>query len=310
MTAPASSGALLFTHLAKAERAGLPLANTIALLQSESNKKLGLKLTRFQRELDSGTDLATAGRNSGLFLPWEARLLRAAQASGQLADCHTTLAKRYRDRARRSRQLRNNMILPLLLFFAVLLIAPIPALYRGDISGFEYLVSTLGRILLFLGGLFLLSWSWRKLVAEGTESTLLSWLLYIPLIGWLIRNQQRLHYLQNLSLLLTAGLPAFDALKTATQGISHPTIRAQYAEAERFCRGGMDVATALQHCGALEKPDEVALANSAEYAGRLDTMIEHQATQLEERLDHRYTLVTEWAPRIFYFLILGYVIVG
>ena len=72
----------------------------------------------------------------------------------------------------------------------------------------------------------------------------------------------------------------------------------------------MIVASALQHSGALEQPDEIALAKSAEYSGHLDSIIRHQANQLEERLDHRYTLVTEWTPRIFYFLILAYVVVG
>ena len=61
-----------------------------------------------------GDDIAQAGLDSGLFLPWEARLLRAAQSGGQLADTYAILGKRYQDRARRSRQLKSNMVLPLL----------------------------------------------------------------------------------------------------------------------------------------------------------------------------------------------------
>ena len=98
--------------------------------------------------------------------------------------------------------------------------AGLPCKARPGVTAFLHLAARHGRwclVLGLLGGLFLLSWSWRKLVAEGTESTLLSWLLNIPVIGWLVRNQQRLHYLQNLSLLLRAGLPAFEACRRSRQ---------------------------------------------------------------------------------------------
>jgi type II secretory pathway component PulF len=202
------------------------------------------------------------------------------------------------------------MLLPLLLFFLAIFVAPVPALYRGEISGLEYLFSTLGRLLLFLGGILLLSHGWRRLEAEEPESSMFRLLLHIPVAGSLIREQQRLYYLQNLSLLLTAGLPAFTALETAALGVRHPALRERFAAAAEYCRGGMDVATALEHCGALEKPGEVSLAKSGEYSGQLDTMIRHQANLLEERLDRRYTLLTEWLPRFSYLLVLAYIVAG
>ncbi len=297
---------LLFTRLAKAERAGLPLGNTLSILRDEADAVSSAQLARFQREVTSGTDIAQAGLGSGLFLPWEARLLRAAQSSGQLADTYAALAKRYQDRAGRSRQLKSNMLLPLLLIVLVTFIAPIPALYRGDISGLEYLFSALGRLFLLFGGLFGLSWSWRRLTAYGTESVILNLLLHIPILGGLIRRQQRFDFLHNLSLLLAAGLPAFDALETAAHGVSHPTVRRRFKAATAYCRDGMDVASALEHCGAFENPDAAALARSGEYSGQLDRMIRHHVNQLDEQLDRQYTLLAEWLPRVFYLLTLLY----
>ena len=82
------------------------------------------------------------------------------------------------------------------------------------------LFSTLGRLGLFFGGLFVLSLGWRKLAEDCSKSTLLAWLLRFLVVGPLIRNQQRLRFLQNLSLLLSAGIPAFEALEKATRGVS------------------------------------------------------------------------------------------
>ena len=301
---------MLFTRLAKAERAGLPPANTLSILRGESDAALSSQLARFQQEVAAGTGIAQAGLNSGLFLPWEARLLRAAQYSGQLAETYTALGRRYENRARHSRQLKNNMVLPLLLLVLATFIAPVPALYRGEMSGLEYLFSVLGRLLLLFGGLFLLSWSWRRLAAEGSEGSIMSLLLHIPVIGKLILRQQRFDFLHNLSLLLAAGLPAFDALETAATGVSHPTVRRRFAAAASYCRDGMDVVSALERCGAFDNPDAVALARSGEYSGQLDRMIRHHVQQLGEQLDRQHALIAEWLPRVLYLLALLYLFSG
>ncbi len=304
-----SARSVLFTRLAKAEQAGLPLKNTLAVLRGDSDLGLVTRLEQFQKQVTSGTDIAQAGLDSGLFLPWEAHLLRAAQESGDLAGTYAELGKRYQGRARRSRQLKSNMLLPLLLFVLAAFIAPILPLYRGEISGIEYLFSSLGRLLLLFGGLFLLSLGWRRLMAYGTESALHKLLLHLPVAGGLVLRQQRFDFLHNLSLLLAAGLPAFDALETAASGISHPTLRRRFKESSKYCRNGMDVVSSLDRCGAFEDADAVALARSGEFSGQLDRMIRHHVTQLGERLDLQYDLLTQWLPRAFYLLILLYLVV-
>jgi type II secretory pathway component PulF len=202
------------------------------------------------------------------------------------------------------------MLLPLLLFILVIFIAPFPALYRGDISGLGYLVSTLGRLFLLMGGLFLLSFGWRRLAAYGTESALARAILHVPVLGGLIRRQQRFDFLYNLSLLLAAGLPAFDALETAAQGVSHPSLRRQFKVAASFCRDGQDVVSSLERCGAFEDADAAALGRSGEFSGQLDQMIRHHVDQLGERLDRQYTLLGEWLPRVFYLLLLLYLVMA
>mgnify|MGYP002064751702 CR=1 FL=1 len=72
----------------------------------------------------------------------------------------------------------------------------------------------------------------------------------------------------------------------------------------------MDVASALEHCGAFENADAVALARTGEYSGQLDRMIRHHVNQLEEQLDRQYTLLTEWLPRVCYLLVLLYWVIA
>ena len=155
--------------------------------------------------------LRTSLSYSGLFLPWEARLIQAAEVSGKLADSYNGLARRYVNRARRYGNLKRGMTLPLALFVLAVLVAPLPALLLGAIGIDRYLLNTTGRLLLFFGSLYLLSWSWRQLGATGADNALFRLLLRTPLLGSLIRRQQQYNYLSSLALLMDAGVPAFDA---------------------------------------------------------------------------------------------------
>ena len=190
--------ALLFKQLAQAERAGLTALDAARLLIGSADARFRDRLAAFRRALNSGKSVADAGLRNGLFLPWEARLVQAAEVSGKLAQCYAALATRHSDQSRRSRQLKNGILLPLAIFVLAVFIAPLSALVTGAITGTRYLFLTIGRLLLFFGALFLLSWSWRRLSASGADNSLFRLLLRIPFFGRLIRRQQQRDYLFSL----------------------------------------------------------------------------------------------------------------
>lgn len=293
---------LLFAQLAQAERAGLPVSGAVSILRDKAGKMVHSQLSQFSSEIKAGTDLAKAGLNSGLFLPWESRLLRAAEVSGKLATCYSRLSRRYANRASHRSKLKAGLALPVALFVLVLLLAPLKALYFGEISASVYLVRTTGSLLLFFGGLYLLFASWTQLETSGSDNSLHRLILRIPLAGGLIRKQQQRDFLDSLGMLLDSGVPALEALSIAAKSISHPRLRNEFANSADYCRDGMSVTTALKTSGALPNQDVENLLQSGEFSGRLEEMIQHTVLQLDEQLDATYKAIADWLPKVIYLL--------
>lgn len=300
----------LYAQLAQTQRAGLPLNAAIDLLRDASPASLRSRLDQMRQHVGAGENLTRAGERSGVFLEWEARLLSAAEITGSLAQSYSALSRRHADRARRVSQIRRGMALPAVILVLAVFVAPLPALYLGEISGTTYLLSTLGRLGLLLAGLYLLSHAWTRLGASGADNAVFRLLLRLPVIGGLVRRQQQRDFLHSLALLLAAGVPALDALAVAADSISHPTLRGEFGLAIDRVRAGSTVCEALTSSGALTDGDAAGLIRSGEYAGRLADMLEHHVRQLDEQLDLHYAMLAEWAPRIAYLLIIAYFVLA
>jgi type II secretory pathway component PulF len=292
---------LLFVQLAQTGKAGLPLRNTLSILEEKAGKSARAGFSEFQREIAAGSDVAQAGLTSGIFLPWEFRLLRAAESSGKLPESYADLSRRYANRARRMSKLKNGLSFPITIFVLMVLLAPLKALYFGEISVVAYLTRTMGSLVLLFGGLYLLSNGWTRLGATGSENTLHRVLLQIPLAGGLIRLQQRRDFLDSLGMLMDSGVPAIEALQQAAESISHPQLRREFASASALCSAGMSVTRALETCGALQNSAAASLLESGEFSGRLVEMIQHQVKALDEQLDMDFKLISDWLPRVIYF---------
>lgn len=302
----APTRARFYAQLAQTERAGLPLRGSLEIISASANNALRPRLEQFHSKLATGADVAQAGLRSGLFLPWEARLLQAAAASGKLGDSFAALSRRYADRARRYARLRNGLVLPCALMIVAVLVAPLPALFQGEISGQMYLLLTAGRLVLFFSALYLLSFSWRRLSASGADNTIFRLLLRVPYFGTLIRRQQQRDFLHTLGLALEAGVPAFEALPLAAESVSHPGLRRRFAAAARQVRHGASVIEALRDGGALPDGDAERLLRAGEVSGRTEEMLHHLVRQLDEQIDGQYQMIADWTPRALYFLVIAF----
>lgn len=302
----AAARASLFAQLAKTERMGLSARKSAQLLAPASGRALRSRLQEFDDALAAGADLTTAGAGCGLFLPWEARLIRAAEASGSLGRCFTALADRYSARARRYARIRNGLVLPFAVMVVAVFVAPLPALFYGVVSGRQYLLLTAGRLMLFFAALFLLSYSWRRLGASGADNTMFRLILRLPYFGGLVRRLQQRDFLHSLYLALSAGIPAFQALPLAAESISHPGLRHRFAQTAALARNGAAVTDALARSGAL--PDENArnLLAAGEASGRSEEMLDHIVRQLDEVIDSQFKTIADWTPRVAYVLVLAF----
>lgn len=300
----AKNRSLLFRQLAQTERAGLTAIDAVQMLLQSAGGTFQDHLRDFRERLKTGEAVASSGRDCGLFLAWECRLISAAETSGKLPRVYASLAQRYSDRAQRNGRLKSGLMLPLVIFILATFIAPVSQLATGAIGLAYYLWVTCGRIALLLGAIWLLLQSWQRLDSSGADNSIYRLLLNLPYFGELIRQQQQYDYLFSLALLLEAGVPAIEALEIAAGSISHPVLREHYAGASSQVAQSRSVAQALDACGATPNPDASGMINSAEFSGRLDEMLFHVAAQLREELEQRYATLADWTPRIIYLLLI------
>ena len=302
--------ALLFSQLAQTEKAGLTAADSTRIMARSAEPCLRPRLELFREQLAAGSDITRAGLDAGIFLPWEARLLQAAEASGKLAESYAGLARRHANRTQRHNALKKGMTLPLALFVLAVLVVPLPALMTGTIDIVRYLLNITTRLLLLFTALYALSRAWRRLGMAGADNTLYRLLLRAPWLGRLVRRQQQYDFMSSLYLLLDAGLPAFDALRAAAGSVGHPSLRAQFSNAEIMARRDASVTAALESCGILPSENAVSLVRAGEFSGRLSESINQVASQLDEQIEMQFSILTDWAPKLAYLAVVISVILS
>ena len=301
----------LFSQLATLEHAGITPAQAFTMIGRDLPSDGRRALTRTAAALAQGADCAQAGQDSGILLPWEARLVRAAAMSGRLESLYQRLSEHYASRAQLLGRLKSRLIFPFLILTLATFVAPFPALLQGAISLGNYLLQAIGPPLLLYSSSRLLAFAYRQQLARETGAKWARLILALPALGSLLARQQRRDGLFSLLLLLESGLPILEALPLAGQSVADPLLRARFAGATAALADDRSaVAETLGRYGILDDPDAVALFASGEAAGRLDEVIRHQLRQWDTQLELRWDMLAEWLPRLFYATVAVFMALG
>ncbi|MDX1593137.1 MAG: type II secretion system F family protein [Gammaproteobacteria bacterium] len=301
---------LLFQALARAEHAGVPVAQALDPLRAGARGRLAQRLDLMCAALERGVPLGDAGRRAGLFTPWEGRLLDSAARAGTVEAVLARLAEHHATRARWQARVRNRLALPLLLLVLFALIAPLPALVAQRIDGAGYLIRALLPIGLLALAWLLLAHVARRRHGHDLPRPVERLLLRLPGIGRMLRLRAQRDLLMNLALLLAAGRPAVEALREAAATVRNPVLRGAWTQAAADVERGATVTEALAGAGGLDRRAGVPLVGAGEFAGSLDRMVEHHAEALNERLDLADDALAEWLPRLLYFGVLALLAYG
>ncbi|HCK80150.1 MAG TPA: type II secretion system F family protein [Candidatus Competibacter sp.] len=291
----------LFSQLATLEHSGIAPAQAFATIGGDLPPDARCALAQTAAALAKGADLASAGQDSGVLLPWEVRLVRAAATGGRLESLYRRLNGHYTGRAKLFDRLKSRLLLPFLILVLATFVAPFPALFQGAIGLGGYLLRALGPPLLLYGGLRLLLFVYRRQQLRETGAAWARFLAAIPVLGGLLARQQRRDGVFGLLLLLESGVPVLEALPLAGKSVADPLLRARFAGAAAALADGRSaLAETLQRYGVVDDPGAVALFASGEAAGRLDRVIAHQLRQWDAQLERQWDTLAEWLPRLFY----------
>jgi len=254
-------------------------------------------LARAGRGVAGGSGLGRALARAGLLTSWQSRLLSAGEQAGTTETVLEWLADHDEKRARSRQQLRSSAVYPLVLMGLATVLAPLPALMRGDVSVTGMVLS----MALQLFGLYAaFRWGIDALYRERDyrfPALAIKLLPYWPAL----RRRFETAWLQVLALLLDTGLDAQRAL-ALMQSCHHPELARAHEQARERVAGGQSLARALLDAGLVTSPRARETLFSGEQAGRLAYALQHYA-----RRESELAAIGEWevwAGRALYGLAL------
>ena len=302
----------IYAQLAQMEQAGLPFDKAFALLEFAAPAKA--RLTEMKKLTARGIDPATAGERSGVFTKLDARLVHAAMRAGSPAVMYRRLADLYTQRAMQLSTMKSRMAMPAFVLLLALFIQPLLALVGGAIGVGGYLLQILRPLVvlavLFYGG----RWLWRYLLEASEKSTRVTALLGVPLLGPLIVRRNVRDFFESLALMLEAGISMLDALPAALGTLQIGAIKREFAKIGPRIEKGAALAGALSGLAYLGAENNAArlidFVATGEASGTLPEMLLRHTALETQSLNGIYQQLAEWAPRIFYGLIMLWMAYG
>lgn len=255
----------------------------------------------------NGMSFTKAGDIAGVFNSRDRLLLGVGEEVGNVEHVLRQLAHYYRARANRGRRIKTKLTYPIFLLVFAVFIAPVPLLFGGFISIPGYLGMTVVPLIVTAVVIGLTLRRVRYMEASDYPRWLADLLLKLPLLGRLMVRHARLDMLENLGLLLSAGLPAQKAVHAAVDAVINPVLRDRFRQALDALNAGSEVADALREGGVIDTAEGYPLLVAGEQAGKFDEMLTHYAEQELKRLEASYDFIAEWFPRFMYFFIVAWI---
>lgn len=306
---PYQTRADLFLHLAALEKAGLPTDKAFAIV--ETTREAQPRLHTMRRLLARRVGLAAAGLNSGLFTAIEARLVGAAADAGSPMLTYQRLQQRYTARAAQLARIKSRAILPLVTLLLALLVQPLPRLFTGAISPGAYALQAFGPLLaILLAGACVLQL--QAAFLSGAALPGRSWiertLPQLPTFGPMHLRAATRDFIENLAMLLQAGLPMFEAVSAAQASVNNRHLRQRFAGVLPVLKQGGTLAQALAR---LDLPDGDQLAGFAmtgESSGALPEMLMRHAGDQSASLYQFQDQLSQWLPRLLYAAVAAWMV--
>lgn len=290
-------------QLATLVRAGLPLDEALAALVDGAEGRPRIAMMALRARVMEGATLAVAmGEFPGTFDRLYRASIAAGEQSGNLAEVLLRLADHMESRDALRRRLIGALAYPVLLLLVALLVVSglmfyvVPEVTAVFIrSGQALPLPT--RLLLGISQVLRTQIYWTGPLLLVTVATLLgNWrrvafrrwrdrrLLALPLLGRLATAIDTSRFARTLAMLGASAVPLLDALQLATQTVQNTLIRDSLAEVAAQVRAGVPLSKALSRNTRFPSV-AVRMIASGERAGRVDSMLDEAAAQLERELD-------------------------
>ncbi len=307
-------------------RAGLPLDETLETLAQQSEQRAQARLLSAVRaRIREGSTLADALSEFPRSFPEVYRAsIAAGEQSGHLDTVLERLASYYEGQREIAGKVGLALLYPALLLVVaigvtVLLLAYVVPQVTQVFTSLDQELPLLTRMLigtsgvisslwpwllaLILVGALLIAWSLRQPALKARWDALL---LRVPIIGPLMAAGDAARFARTMSIATTASVPVLEALRLATRVVSMAPLSAALKQVAVEVREGAGLAASLAVSRRFP-PLLVRLLASGEKSGQVETMLDHAAELLEQRVSRSMArLLAILEPAII--LIMGAVV--
>jgi type II secretory pathway component PulF len=294
----------LYHQLGQLMAAGGGLLAALELLKRNPPSGLARKpLGRILKSLGEGSTFSDALLGVGAWLPaFDIALLQAGEQSGRLPQCFGLLASHYTDRARLARQVIGDLLYPLLLLHLAVFLFPFPQLFlTGKVAA--YAGQTLGLLAPLYLAVGLIAYALQGRHGEAWRGTLEKMLHPIPVLGAARRALALSRLAAALEALISAGITILEAWRIAALACGSPALRRAVTAWRPALQAGQTPADLLGQ-GSVFPDVFTNLYRSGEISGKLDESLRSLHQYYQEEGTRKLHLFAQWAPRLFYLLIV------
>lgn len=302
--------AVLHNSLSRGLDVGMTADKVAASASDIGDKQLEKRLLQASNAIREGQLYTVALNNQGLITNFDNVLLSVGEEVGSLASMHSILFKRYETRHARRSKIKTKMMMPRFVAVFGLFIMPVPALMFNKITVDQYILQTIGIIIAVLVFWGIFRKEFRRFENQGWPGYIIRPLTIIPLFRKWVLTSARAVMLENLAILLEAGMPTQQALKICEQDADSDFSRGLAMQARRRVDAGDLLAESLVKANLLDTKEGFAIVSSGEAAGKLAEMLKHYALSCQVMIDRVWDQISEWTPRVVYGVVVLFIANG
>lgn len=312
--------------------AGLPIVQCLEILGEQSeNKLLRTTITAIRRDVEGGCTLADALRkHPKIFDDLYVNMVEAGEAGGILNTILNRVALFIEKANRLKKKVKGAMIYPVAIVLVAIIVVAVLMIFV--IPVFAELYSSMGQALpaptqicIKISNFFVAYWWLMAACGFGIVAAVKlyyktphghmkidSLLLRMPVIGDLLRKVAVARFSQNMSLLLSSGVPILDGLLITGKTAGNKVVEKAIMESRVSISKGNTVAEPLRE-SKIFPPLVCQMVAVGESTGGLDGMLRKVAELYEEEVDdavNNLTAMMEPAIMVVLGVILGGLVVA
>lgn len=325
-----SKDIVLFSRqLAIMFKSKVSLVESLRVLSGQAkNQDFKERIIELSQDVEAGTPFSKAlARHSKIFSSFYIAMVKSGEVSGKLSDVLDYLADHLEREYYLTAKAKGAMVYPALIVLVVLLVLflmvffVMPQLTEVLTSGgqelplvtkiviaFANLLKDWG-ILLLIVAVVIIFFSFRYYLTESGGKLFDRKFLMIPLVGGLLKMIYTARFAENLSTLISGGLPIAQALETVADIIGNSAYKEIIFEARDKVRRGERISAILSKYPDLFSPVFVQMILVGEETGTLDTTLINIVGFYQKEIDRSLDSVLSILEPVL-IIFLGVVVAG